>query len=470
MPRVMAKLTSLTSLTIILCSLLVLSASSMVVAESVELIVSANSYKLFPVNVKDPVVEDAPELFEKKLLQLKKKNRDAIFVDAGNALSLNVANESAYSYSTTELFGEVGYLVQNLSPRDAVLSISLGVGYHKASDKIKEPVITNLETQNPGPLGLPLSKRVTEGDFPITFVSLSDFSATLGLSGKVGEMSPELQLDALAKEIAKAKSKGDVVVGFVSMSEENRKTIFSDEESTPDLIIDLDESGIVKGDKGPKGSWVLSAPAGGSIYHLELEKGKKGRLEKPEPEIYEVLSQEEDESLVPQPVFNVGFPLPNLESVTVQYFGISADSVRMDRLDASDAGHLTNWKEIMVYHFNLEGKKLRLYRVFCDLRQTGDSDFLVTGWPRFDFLVLVNDDSTIKQVYNRSKFPIGMLPTTLTEALNKLAGQDPEKWEPATQLAAGIEELWQVATAGMVKVVEMDKEFYGEKGIYSQPE
>ncbi len=465
MPKRMAQLMT-RILSLLFAALLIAGPARTATAQDeATLILTGNTRSLFPVMSKSPGIDDAPERFREKVGEIRQQHPDAILADAGNSISFHSEGETAYNYTSSKMFDDLDYSVVNLSARDAVLSTVRPVGFQRSPGKYREPLITDIESTNPRPLDLPISKTVEqEGNAPVTFVSMSDLESAAGISGKVG-LAREIDRQRIEETIAAARAREEIVVGFSSLTEENRENWLARPDVSPHLLVDL----LSDSPPDPRQigqTWVIPPPLGGEIFSIQLEKGDEG-LREPIVAKHVYLTREEYNSLFECPIPKTGLPLPQLGEVVGRYFDIGADNVRVDKVDGAPYPDLTTLEQPYVYHLKLEGEPHRMYRIYFQMPDPRfDRIVLSPGWPIFDYLVVLDDRHVLQRVINRSRFPVGTLSTTLLEAMNKLQGQRPGEWQADPVLSAGLDQLWECGTEGIKKAIELDKQLYGEGGDY----
>lgn len=434
-------------------------------AETTTLIVTSNTRNLFPVVAVNPPVEDPAAKLEEELKAQREKYPDALFVDAGDSISLINSGETAYSYGSAKLFDELDYEVVNLNTRDAALSTFQSVGYAHPSGIYSSPLITGTRRTNMGPLSIPVSRRVETDVLNMTFISYPDKDRAAGMAGlfTLGDEAPEEDIRAA---VAEAREKGDFVIGLGSLTEERREALM-DSDMAPDVLItdglktDLESTTALE-TMGRKA--IVAAPEGGGLLRLVLNT-EEGKLANIEVDKMEYLKGEDYDALIEYPLPRIGYQVPNINDVVSRFFNVSGDSVRVDRVD-TPYPDLTTLEAAHVYQLEKTAEVLRLYRVYFHIPDKRFRMVNAAGWPIFDYIVVLNDDSELVRVLNKTRFPVAGFDSTLNEALNKLAGQPREEWAPDPELAAGIEDMWSIAVNGIEKTIALDKRLYGPEGLY----
>lgn len=438
--------------------------------EKAKLIITGNVRELYPVMTDTPAVENPTLRFEEELRRLKKENPDAYLLQAANHISISTSMETAYSANFCQFFREEKFDVVNLNARDAALGTVAPVCYQYSPPDVMARLITNLATTNPARLDIPVSRTITrKGQAPVTFLSLGSMGEAAGLSGKIALME-ETPGDKLAEAVVKGRAANSIVLAISSLSRAEYERNFPTADKEPDVLIDLlDKRG------GPpvneKGVWRIPAPQTGEILLVELERAQPTGVRDPKLERVTYLSPTQLQGLAKYPVPDIGQLIPNVEQVTQQFLNVGPGSVRMDRVDAKGMAELTALENPAIYHVQLDGADFRLYRVMSKVMSYRVPGYQETGWPDMDMIVVMRNDHVLDRVLSRIKFPVGTLPTTVVEALSKLAGKDPSEWEPDPVYAAGVEDVWAWGADAARRVVEMDKKLYGPGGpYYTEPQ
>ncbi len=433
-------------------------------ADTYELLLTGNSGWLFPVMAEDPPVEDAAAVFERELREEKEDREDALLVEGGNFASLATSLETSYTTPSGVFHERLGFDVVNLSPRDAAFRTAIQVGLHYGTPAQREQVITGLKSDYveriTGSWEFPDAKTIDYEDQPdLTFISVTTLDPIRGITGLVAHMS-EVPMQERLETIGEARARGDLVVAFSSLGERELTNLLREEATRPHLLIDL----LLEPGADPfqdRGAWRMPLPRGGTFQRITL-RFDDGELREPRVRNEEVLEPGEYDALLELPLPAIGVPIPNLDAVMQTFFGISADSVEVDRLPTPGMGEVTTAEDATVYRAVINGESLRIYRLratFADRRLGGARN---AGWPPYDFLVILDENHLLNRVITRVKFPVNTLETSMEEALNRLRGLPPERWQPDPVLAAGLEGLWEWTTMGMHNTIAIDRVLYGE--------
>ncbi len=273
-----------------------------------------------------------------------------------------------------------------------------------------------------------------------------------------------MDLKAIARD---ARENGDIVVGMASLSEKGKRELLEDTDSAPDVLIDLTEEYNGGDPEQTNRTWVVPAPPGGTIYTMSIEK-EDDEVKGLELSTKEVIPRDVYKELFEYPVPEIGHGLPNLDKVAETLLNISASSIRVDRLDSKDYPELTQLPSVMVYHGTIKGTPSRIYRMRSqvpDVRKINlKGEYMGnSGWPIVDCLVILDENSRFQELVTRNGFPLVTLSTTITESVNKLKGQEPEKWRPDPVLAAGGEEIWAWVVDMIKRTQELDQKLFTEK-------
>jgi hypothetical protein len=430
--------------------------------ESARMIITAHTDGIYPAQT-SKFEQDPRKLFEEELQRLKQDNPDALLVEAGDFLSLSYGIETAYGHPAMKLRHEMEYDVVNLAARDAAMGIVNEVGYHVASDEIRKPLISGIKSSEPKDLGLsPASDLKGGGELPLRFLSLPRIENTSGIVGKTPYMSPVKPAE-LAWQLQDARRQSRVVVALAELK--NGELDELSPEAAPDVVVALDgrEPGAVAKEGN---TWFVGAPALGQIMLLDLSRDSSGALQEPEAELVQYLEPAQTQDIYEFPIPRLGYPVPNIEGVVETFFSVDSSSMRVDHVPLKELDKLTTLPNPAVYHLELDGRELRLYRIYSQMAVMRDgAPRIDPAWPIMDMMVAIDGNHRVERVLNRTRFPVGLAPTALTESLNLLAGKAPEDWTPDPETTAGIEELWLWATTNMRRAIEMDTMLYGTNGM-----
>lgn len=438
-------------------------------AGSAELIITARNAPLFPILTDEPPVDNPRIAFERELRERRDANPGAYLVDAGRHLSLSHTLESSYNYRAHRfLFGELDYDAVALAPRDALVGLTSTSGYnfHFDPNGEKDRLFSNLRhvsaTEETSPAALSRA-REREGSLPVTFTSLFDTASAAGFGDQLPQIL-EAPAESIERHINSAREAGALVAAVTDVPAAGREGRTG--EALPDLWI----SHLHEGDQPIReaGVWTVRAPRGGEVAQIVLRRSEDGEIAEPQAAYERLFTEEQWAALTKYPVPQLGFPIPNMDRVARLYFtGAGEDRIQEDNLpaDPEEFSHLTTREMVSVYRMEQDGRPLRIYRVMNRIPfYAFDMELTDPGWPLVDMLVVVDDEHQLDRVINRLGFPIGGQRSTLLEAVNLLAGEDPALWEPDPELAAGIEELWHWIVTDIRRAMEMDRRFFGDVG------
>ena len=437
-------------------------------ADSARFIVTANIQNLYPLQSTAPEAKDAAVNFEKELLKRKEENPGAYLVQAGNSVSLTSSVETSYQAAAPQMFLSMDYDAVNLSARDSALGYVMSVAYPIAPKKFTDRVITSLDTHDvphdytPKP-SLHVQK---EGALPVTFVSLGSLKEASGLSGKIAYMT-EPTPASIAKVMAEARGKKDLVMAFNSYREADLKKLLGESATQPDVTIDILPSDKKRDDKPRKdavGGWRIGAPGAGELCVIDVTRGDDGKVEEPRVEWVRYMSAEDYGKLIEYPVPSVGWAIPNIQTVRDQFFP-EADQAIGEQRYPFDHPDLSKLKEAVVFTMRIRGEEFRLYRVAGVRMSSRREGVQEGGWPNMDMIVVINKDHRIERVVSRIGFNLGgSAATTLVEALGTLRNKPVEEWKADPDYSGGIDELWDWGTFTLKKVIAVDKALFPDQG------
>ncbi len=452
------------------CLLLVSAAAPAQSSDEYLLAITANNHPLYPILTDEPPVEDPTGQFEEGVRELREEHPDAFFVEAGEFASFGAVLETAYRSRNLNFVDQMDYSAVHLSARDASLTTIGTSGLHYAPDSIMDRIVTNIHTTNPRPLDLPSHRRTENAaGQAVIFQSLHSMSRAQGLSDRMALLNPE-QWEEIRERLTEAAGDHEgPVVASGSLTEEEWEEFFASGTPPIHMYVDTGWTGSTEPELRD-GVWRIPAPAMGEV-HLVGFRFREAELDgEPTVEKVELLPGIEPEDLIKYPLPRIGVPITNLNNVMRQFFSVTADSVRQDRVDDEGIEDLTAVERPMVYHLEDEEEGTqRLYRIMSIIPHYQRPGLLAVGWPETHAIIVLNDDHELVRFISRIHYPVGGLDTTVLEAIQRLPGTPQEEWAPDPELAAGVEMVWEWVVDDIRRTIELDKRLYGEGGLYYIP-
>lgn len=430
-----------------------------------KLFITGETADIYPPPSEKLTKEESTREFEKRLRELKNENPDSLLVESGRFYSVHNALETPYRIEPIRFHLEMDFNVVNLAARDAALGTVVAVGYHRGWPGVTDPVISGLESQHPKPVdGITPSIDVDrDGAPPMTFVGLPSLKTIQGLSGKMAELAPFEGVLSPSKIIERQKRKGRLTVGISEMDEEELARAL--ETAKPELLID--HTGISGRVEPWEDGWRVGAPDPGEILELDIER-QGGILREPKARIHTYLEPSRLQDLYVYPTPELGMQIPNIDSAVERHLDRKPESIFMDSVPREEEWEdLTSLDTIYVYHVRFDdGDYWRIYRIWGRFKAQWEGEPDISGLPSTDMLVVVDaKDGSLVRLVNRPNFPLGLLATSIREGLNRLAGTDPETWQPEPKTSAGVEEVWWWIASDMKKTLQLDELIYGEEGL-----
>ncbi len=434
------------------------------------LAITANNHPLYPVHTDEPPVEDPTGTFEEGVRELRAEHPRAFFAEAGHFASFGAVLETAYNSRSLNFFDQLDYHAVHLGARDAAFTTIGTTGLHYSPDSIKNRIVTNVHTTTPDPLDIPpLRKAANDDGQEAIFLNLASMRTAQGLGERLALLKPDEWEDIRERLREAARDHTGPVIAAGSLTNEEWEEFFS-ANTRPPVHIYLDFS--LPADSEPAlrdGVWRVPVPRMGHVHLVGFRFREEEVVEQPTLERLDLLPGIEPEDLVKYPTPRIGLPITNLDSVMRQFFSVSADAVRQDRMEADGIEELTSVARPMVYHLEDEEGPKRLYRVMSIMPHSQRPGLLAVGWPETHAIFVLTEDHELDRIVSRFRFPIGGLDTTLLEALNRLPGTPQDEWAPDPELAAGVEAAWRWVVDDIRRTIELDKRLYGKDGPYYIP-
>jgi hypothetical protein len=430
-------------------------------ADETRVILSANLERIFPVLSPDETLRDTDLVFEKRLIELKDANPDAILADAGRALSISYTTETGYNVPVWQIMDFNKYHVANLDARETVTATDDIFGLHVAPDSFRDRAIVGFQGTRPAPLGLPSTRIVkTSKGVELSFHSLSSIEAARGMGDRLSVFESRPTSELLA-EIAASNDAGRITIAFASGPQ--FVPAFDLAEQTPDLLVVFDEApGLRENPIGFAGKWRIGAPPTGELHLLRFTANEGKLVEQPGVDRVSYLDEARRKDLIAYPLGRIGLGIQNLEHVLQQFFNMERGAASLDRFPITGLEDLTSIAP-SVYTIPYNGSTARVYRVQSQIPYYRYNAPIDPSWPPMDMLVLVDGDHRFERVISRVEFPIGGSNTTMLEAINRMRGRAIDEWEADPRLAAGLPEVWGWAKSTIGQVIEMDRRLFGKR-------